>query len=181
MKIRTKILLAMIAVSVIPLIIALWIVGNMAADDLEQQNLLRMKRAKIFVEQTVTYTSTELLNSIVALAHHPDLLAALNPPAAPVRGVQAPPTLDSAAAGLGKLPFDQLQLLDRSGQRLLRRFYHGKSEIPATSGPEHPVILRPVWKGRSMPRLVISTANSPLWQPSRYAPRVATWLATWWR
>lgn len=131
----------MIAVSVVPLIIALWIVGDMAAGDLEQQNLLRLKRARIFVEQTVTYTSTELLNNITALSRHPSLVAALAPqlsrPGVPLAAV---PTLQEAVASLGELPVSQMQLLDRNGHRVLRRFYGGIEEPPAISGSDHPVI-----------------------------------------
>ncbi len=64
---------------------------QMAADDLEQQNLLRMKRAKIYVEQTVT---TPRRSCSTASSRSPITLAdrALNPPRA------APPCVPPADA-----------------------------------------------------------------------------------
>ena len=159
----------------------------MASADLEQQNLLRMKRAKIFVEQTVTYTSTELLNSITALAHHPALVAALGPPRAPAQPAQrrcgsatgdagecggqprSPPLRPAAAAR------------PESGERVLRRFFRGKQPRPGGLRPESIRSSRRVLRGKNMPRWETSTASWLSPPPSRCARRVAAWSATWWR
>jgi methyl-accepting chemotaxis protein len=48
--------------------------------------------------------------------------------------------LTSYLANLDNLAFDQIQVLDKEGNRIYRKLFNDLEEIPATSGTEHPVI-----------------------------------------
>ena len=58
MKLRSKILLALVSVSVIPLVISLLMIGGMVSDELEVQMQVRAQDSANFIEQTTTRTST---------------------------------------------------------------------------------------------------------------------------
>ena len=68
MKLRSKILLALVSVSVIPLVLSLLMIGGMVSDELEVQRQVRAQDSANFIEQTTTRTSTENLTLIQMLA-----------------------------------------------------------------------------------------------------------------
>ena len=49
MKLRSKIILSLLAISLVPLILSLWVVGGMATSSLEEQLRLRADRAALFI------------------------------------------------------------------------------------------------------------------------------------
>jgi methyl-accepting chemotaxis protein len=136
MKLRSKILLALVSVGVIPLIIALWVVGGMVANDLETQMQIRAQDSANFIEQTTTKASTENLTLVQMVASNPFMVNGVY--SANLSGDNS--QLVSLFSDMEHLPFDQLQVLDKEGNRLYRVFVNGNEEIPATSGTEHPVI-----------------------------------------
>ncbi|MDH3998257.1 MAG: hypothetical protein OET90_05405, partial [Desulfuromonadales bacterium] len=71
MKLRSKILFALIAVSVLPLIISLWVVGGKVNGKLEKELQDRARFSSIFIEQTTTKTSVENLQLIELIAASP--------------------------------------------------------------------------------------------------------------
>lgn len=136
MKLRSKILLALVSVGVIPLVVSLWVIGGLVADESEMQTLARVHDSANFIRQTRTGISTENLTLVQMLASNPFLVNAVY--SATLTGDNA--QLVSFLAGMEDLPFDQVQVLDKDGQRLCRGFVNGNEEIPATSGIDHPVI-----------------------------------------
>ncbi|MCK4509621.1 MAG: hypothetical protein KAU27_13815, partial [Desulfuromonadales bacterium] len=68
MKLRSKILLALVSVSVVPLVISLWMVGGMVGSELEIQMQLRAQDSANFIEHTTTSVSTENLTLVQMLA-----------------------------------------------------------------------------------------------------------------
>ncbi len=136
MKLRAKILLALVSVSVIPLIFSLWMVGGMVISELEAQMQLRAQDSANFIEHTTTSVSTETLMLVRRLAGESKMVNAVYSDG--VSGGNA--QLTSVLAGLENLPFDQIQVLDGNGQQLYRDFLNGNEELPSTSGVEHPVI-----------------------------------------
>ena len=136
MKLRSKILLALISVGVIPLVVALWVVNGMVASELELQVQMRNQDSANFIEQATTKTSSDDLALVTLLSGNPLLVNALY--SAGVSGDVS--QLTSFLYNLDSLSFDQVQVLDKDGQQILRVFMNGNQEIPTTSGTEHPVI-----------------------------------------
>jgi len=136
MKLRSKILLALVSVSVVPLVISLLMVGGMVSDELEVQMQGRSQDSINFIEQTTTRTSAENQMLVQMLASNPFMVNAVYSAALNGNDDQLVSVFDS----LEGLPFDQVQVLDKDGQRLYRSFANGYEEIPATSGVEQPVI-----------------------------------------
>jgi methyl-accepting chemotaxis protein len=136
MKLRSKILFALVSVGVIPLMISFWVIGGMVADELDVQTQARVRDSAHLVEQTTISTSTENLTLVQMLAGNPFMVNAVYSAALSGDNSQ----LVSLLANMDNLPFDQIQVLDKDGQRLYRGFVNGNEEVPATSGLDHPVI-----------------------------------------
>jgi methyl-accepting chemotaxis protein len=136
MKLRSKILVALVSVSVIPLVLSLWVVGGMVAGELEVQMQVRAQDSANFIEQTTTVTSAENLTLVKMLASNPFMVNAVY--SASLTGENA--QLISVLANIQDLPFEQIQILDKQGQRLYRVFLNSSEERPNLSGVDHPVI-----------------------------------------
>ena len=126
MKLRSKILLALISVGVIPLVVALWVVGGMVASELEVQVQVRAQDSANVIEQTTTKTSSDDLALVALLSGNPFLVNAVY--SAGLSGDVS--QLTSFLANLDTLSFDQLQVLDKDGKQILRMFMNGNQEIP---------------------------------------------------
>jgi methyl-accepting chemotaxis protein len=135
MKLRVKILFALILVSVVPLVISLWITGGMSVKELEGQLLTQANRATVVLQQTTTNSSQENLNYISLLARSPLTINAIYSRATSGDSSQ----LVSLFAGVENLPFDQIQVLDTEGRQIYRELFD-MPDLPSSSGPEHPVI-----------------------------------------
>ncbi len=136
MKLRSKILFALVSVGVVPLVISLWVVGGIVSNELEIQTQVRAQDSANFIEQITTSASTENLTLVKMLASNPFMVNAVYS-----AGLSGDDTqLVSVLSDMEDLPFDQIQVLNKEGQRLYRGFSHGNEEIPAVSGVEHPVI-----------------------------------------
>ena len=136
MKLRSKILLALVSVSVIPLVISLWMAGGMVISELEAQMQVRSQDSANFIEHTTTTISSENLMMVQMLAGSADMINAVYSDGVSGGSSQIAKVFD----GREDLPFDQIQVLNGKGERLYRGFLNGNEELPATSGVEHPVI-----------------------------------------
>jgi methyl-accepting chemotaxis protein len=136
MKLRSKILLALVSVGVVPLVISLWVVGGMVTEELEVQVQVRAQDGANFIEQATTKASSENLILVEMMSSNPFLVNAVY--SSGLSGDDA--QLVSFFADMKGLPFDQLQVLDKEGKRLYRSFINGNEEAPATSSVDHPVI-----------------------------------------
>ena len=136
MRLRSKILLALISVGVIPLVLSLWLAGSMIAGELEAQMQVRAQDSENFIEQTTNGISAENLTILQLLASNPFMVNAVYSAGMSGDNSQLVSLLDD----MDHLPFDQIQVLNKEGGRLFRGFYRGNKKIPATSGIEHPVI-----------------------------------------
>ena len=134
MKLRFKILLALVVVSIVPLVISLWIAGGMSIKELNGQLSSQVNRASIFLQQTTTNASMENLKYVKLLANNPFLVNAVY--SAKLSGDQS--QLESVLSN-DELPFDQVQILDNEGNQIYRQMLDTE-EVPSTSGVEHPVI-----------------------------------------
>jgi len=135
MRLRFKILLALITVSIVPLVASLWIAGEMSTEELERQLSARARRASIFLEQTATNASTENLKYIKLLASNPLMVNAVYSSSVSGNASQ----LVSVLANIDDLPFDEVQILDVEGAVLYRDLAFD-AEAGKISGPDHPVI-----------------------------------------
>ncbi len=136
MKLRSKILLALVSVSVIPLVLSLWVVGGMVISELEVQMQQRSQDSANFIAQTTAAISSENLVLVRMLAGDYNTVSAAY--SDEVSGGNS--QLVSEFADREDLPFSQIQVLNEKGQRFYRVFFNGNQELPATSGVEHPVI-----------------------------------------
>ena len=109
MKLKSKILLALISISVIPLVIALWVVGGMVASELELQVQVRSQDSANFIEQTTSRASSDDLKMVTLLSGNPFLVNAVY--SAGLSGDVS--QLTSFLSSLDALYFDQLQILDQ--------------------------------------------------------------------
>jgi len=136
MRLRSKILFALVSVGVIPLVISLWLAGNMIAGELESQMQVRAQDSANFIEQTTSSISTENLTIVQLLASNPFMVNAVYSAGMSGDNSQLVSLLDDT----GHLPFDQIQVLNKEGKRLYRGFFRGNQEIPSVSGIDHPVV-----------------------------------------
>lgn len=134
MKIRTKILLSLLLVAVVPLVIALGIAVQMAGREVENEVRLRQKRTANFVEQSITNMSNDSLNVLRLMADNPALGDALA-----AGGRNGGPSLAELAHSYEEFRYDVIVLLDAKGT-VLQRTVFGGVELPPTSGVTHPVI-----------------------------------------
>ncbi|MDT8443142.1 MAG: methyl-accepting chemotaxis protein [Desulfuromonadales bacterium] len=136
MKLRSKILFALVSVGVIPLVVSLWVIGGTVADELEVQTQARLHDSAKFVEQATTNIAAENLRLLQMLAGNPFLVNAVYSAGSSGDNGQ----LINFFTNMENLPFNQIQVLDKQGQRFYRTFVNGGKEIPATSGVDHPAI-----------------------------------------
>ncbi len=136
MKLRSKILVGLISVGVLPLIVSFWIIGGMASHELSNQMIERAGFAADFVEQTTLSISAESLTLITMQASNPFLVNAVYSAGLNNNTAQ----LDSVVSGMQDLPFDQVEVLDNTGKRIYRSFLKGNQEVPPSSTNDHPVI-----------------------------------------
>ena len=80
MKLRSKILISLVSVGVIPLVVALWVVGDMVLNELEAQVKVRSTDSIIFIEQTTTNMSSEELTLIETIANSRRIVPYLDMP-----------------------------------------------------------------------------------------------------
>ena len=135
MRLRFKILFALIAVSIVPLVVSLWFAGEMSLEELERQLNTRALRASIFLEQTATNASMENLKYIRLMASNPLMVNAVY--SSSVSGNTS--QLTSVLANIEDLPFDEVQVLDVDGTILYRDLAFDEA-AGQMSGPDHPVI-----------------------------------------
>jgi hypothetical protein len=121
MKLRFKILLSLVSVGVLPLVVSLWLIGGMAFGEFETQVLSRSQDAANFIEQSTTKISSEDLTLVEMMSGNPFLVNAVY--SAGLSGDQA--QLANFFASTKGLSFDQLQVLDKEGQKLYRLFLNG--------------------------------------------------------
>lgn len=135
MRLRFKILFALIAVSIVPLVISLWIAGKMSLEELEGQQTAKVNRAAIFLQQTITNSSMENLKYAKLMAGNPFTVNAV------YSAVQSGDTsqLTEVVFRNDDLPFDQMQVLDNNGKQIYRELI-GMEDLPSTSGADHPVL-----------------------------------------
>ncbi len=136
MRLRSKILFALVSVGVIPLVISLWLAGSMISGELEGQMQVRAQDSAHFIEQTASGISTENLTIVQLMASNPFMVNAVY--SAGMSGDNSQPV--SLLDDTDHLPFDQIQVLSKEGQRLYRGFFRGNQDIPAISGVDHPAI-----------------------------------------
>lgn len=136
MKLRNKIILALLITALVPLFTTLWLTNRVADEQLEQQSLLRSTQISELVVQALASDAVEALNYTTLLGENPLLVNALYSSSLSGDNSQ----LVTAVAGMERLPFDQIQILDAGGRLLYRAFTGNREQLPAISAADHPVI-----------------------------------------
>jgi methyl-accepting chemotaxis protein len=136
MKLRSKILLALVTIGLIPLVISFLVVGGKVSTEMQERIEMRGQDAANFIAVAISRTSSENLILVQSLSNSPFLVNGIY--SAALNGDNA--QLVSLLDGMKYLPFDQIQILDKEGKRLYRSILNGDKNAPAVSGVEHPVI-----------------------------------------
>lgn len=133
LKLRWKILTALIGLSLIPLAASLYIVSGLASRQIERDLQIRLETVQNLLERNTAYTQREKGNYAKLLASNTSLVDAVR--LAARTGDTAP--LKEELADVHRLfNFDMVEILDSQGKRLYRRGV----ELPDIEGEEHPAI-----------------------------------------
>lgn len=143
LKLRWKILLALIGISAIPLVLSAFIVFHLTEQQLQQDMTARVKAVANYVESTTASSQRELGNTVRLLAHDSDLVDTVD---------FARKTGDSV--GLQEVindenrhfRFDLVEVYSDDGRMLFRTSFGKK--VPSQTGRDYPVI-RSSFKGEA--------------------------------
>lgn len=135
LKVRWKILLALVALSVIPLIVSLLVVYRLSERQLETDLDLRLAAVATLVERSTTSAQREKGNYIQLLAANKEVGGAVRYAAllGPTRQLT-----DQFEQSHRLFNFDLLVVFDPQGEPLLR--LPEDSPMPAVTGAEHPAV-----------------------------------------
>jgi len=133
---RWKILLAQLALSVIPLFVTLYILTGLTVKQFEKNMQDRFQQMANFAERNTSNSQKELLNYVKLTSRNNDMVNALF--YASLTGDNS--QLKEVIAQSHEIfNFDLVEVLNKDGDPILR-FLAEDEELPALSGKEHPVI-----------------------------------------
>ncbi|RMF45593.1 MAG: HAMP domain-containing protein, partial [Deltaproteobacteria bacterium] len=132
--IRSKTLLAMLLISLLPLAGSFLYLSKISNDRLEAELESRIDTVANFVQRSTSLAQQQIANDLALLARNDNLKSAL---------AAGDPALVQASAGLladmqKRMQIDLFELLGRDGSILYRNLLG--ADWPASSGSEHPVI-----------------------------------------
>jgi len=136
LKLRWKILLSLICLSVVPLAVTIYIVSGLNERQLEKDMQQRIKSVANFVERTTTYSQREEGNYIQLLATNADLVNAVYYASLIGETGQLQEAVERAHA---LFDFNLIEVLDKQGE-IMFRSVPGNEDLPQTTGKDHPVI-----------------------------------------
>lgn len=142
---RWKILLALTALSVIPLCLTLYIMTGLTVKQFETNMQDRFKQMANFTERNMSYSQRELLNYVKLTSRNNDLVNAVYYASLTGDSSQLRDIIEKSHEIFS---FDLVEVLNKNGEVLLR-FLPGDVQIPASTGKEHPV-LEASLKGESL-------------------------------
>jgi len=131
-----KILFSMLLLSVAPLVITLFVVSSLTERQLEKDMKGRITQVTNFVDRSVEGTRRENANYVQLLAANADMVNAIYYTSLTGDDSQ---TLKVIEGAQNIFAIDMLEALNKEGDLLVRSLA-GESEIPSTSGKEHPLI-----------------------------------------
>jgi methyl-accepting chemotaxis protein len=136
LKVRSKILLALIGLTVSSLAIILYIVSALSDRQLEKFTDLRVEEVSNFAAKAIEFQQKGLGKSITLLARNADLIQAVDYAMASSDSARLDREVNDIQEAFN---YDQLQLLDARGN-VLRRALGTNQDVRPASGREHPVI-----------------------------------------
>ncbi len=146
LKLRWKLLAALIGLSVIPLASSLLFVSSMAEKQLERDQRERMDMVTVLMERSAHFAQREKANYVRLLADNGRIAAIIE--AAKSSGTTTP--LDRELSNIGDFfNFHQLEVLDEKGDLIWRREDTGESNLR-----ENPVVQASL-EGRASDRLTL--------------------------
>jgi methyl-accepting chemotaxis protein len=142
---RWKILFAMIALSVIPLCVTLYILTGLTVKQFEKSMQDRFTQMANFTERNTTYSQRELLNYVKLTSRNNDLVNAVYYASLTGDSSQLKDVIDKSHEIFN---FDLVEVLNKDGEVILR-FLYEDDQLPASTGKDHPV-LEASLKGESL-------------------------------
>jgi methyl-accepting chemotaxis protein len=142
---RWKILLAQIALSVIPLCVTLYILTGLTVKQFEKNMQDRFTQMANFTERNTTYSQQELLNYVKLTSRNNDLVNAVYYASLTGDSSQLKDVIDKSHDIFN---FDMVEVLNKDGEVILRFLYEDE-QLPASTGKEHP-LLEASLKGESL-------------------------------
>ncbi len=137
MKLRWKILLALIGLSVIPLAAALIILSGFTDEQMERGMQVRADEVARFVHESIEASEREAANYIRLSSRDTDLVNSIYFSDNPDEMLGLKSGVEDAQEIFN---FDLIQILNREGKVLRRSLGEEHHDIPQLSGLEHPVI-----------------------------------------
>lgn len=136
LKVRTKILFALLALTVSSLAIILFIVSGLNDRYLDKFVELRLEEVSNFATQSIEFQQKALNKSVTLLARNSDLVAAVEEIVASGNPARLEMEIRDIQTAFN---YDQLQVLAADGEKLARALGYNQDVRPI-SGKEHPVV-----------------------------------------
>jgi methyl-accepting chemotaxis protein len=138
MKLRWKILLCLIGLSIIPLALTLVLMSGFTGDIINRDMLLMASKTSDYVEQSTQTAKQELTNYVALISSGADTVNATYYATLTGDVDQLNGLVESVA---DRYHLDLVKIIDKEGKLVLRRVHEG-IDLPDTSGIDHPVIQK---------------------------------------
>jgi methyl-accepting chemotaxis protein len=136
LKLRWKILLALVTLSVLPLFSTLYVLSGLTLKEVERSMDARFHQVANFAERSTVYSQREVVNYIKLMSRNADMVNAVYYASLTNDFLQLEEVIRDSQEIFN---FDLLEVLDKEGNALLRIPAEEKTGANA-SGREHPVI-----------------------------------------
>jgi methyl-accepting chemotaxis protein len=136
LKLRWKILLALVALSVFPLIITLYILSGLTVKEVERSMDARLRQAASFAERSMVYSQREVVNTIKLMSRNADMVNAVHDASLTGDFLRLEDVIRESREIFN---FDLVEVRDKEGNVFLRIPAEEKNAVIA-SGKEHSVI-----------------------------------------
>ncbi|HKI51317.1 MAG TPA: cache domain-containing protein, partial [Geothermobacteraceae bacterium] len=138
MKLRWKILLCLIGLSIVPLALTLVLMSDFTGSIINRDMLLVANKTSRYVEQSTQTAKRELTNYVALITSGADMVnatyyATLTGDADQLTGLMA--------GVADRYHLDLIKVIDKQGNPILRKLRNGE-DIPETSGSDHPVVQK---------------------------------------
>jgi methyl-accepting chemotaxis protein len=136
LKLRWKILLGLVGLSVLALAVTLYIVSGLSHRQLETSMRQRVEEVTNFAEKSIDFKQQEIANYVKLLSGNTDLVNAVYYTTLTGENTQ----IEKVVQGIQDVfHLDMVQVRDKQGAILLRTVA-GQADVPQSSGANHPLL-----------------------------------------
>lgn len=136
LKLRWKILCALVLLSSLPLIATLYILSGLTVQELEKSMQARFRQVANFAERSTVYSQREVVNYLTLMSRNADMVNAVYYASLTGDLLQLEEVIRESQE---TFDFDLVEVLGKEGELLLR-LPAAEGDTPATDGKDHPII-----------------------------------------